>query len=187
MRTYGLEDGRKAYWPGLNAKMSELHAVVGLASLERLPGVLAERVAKARVYVDRLECATSFRVLHQPTVSAYTYCAIPIVVPCGLMKCRDTVVTALAACGIESPSHFYLPLHEQPHFRNFVERPLPVTEDLSRRVIELPFFTSMTAAQIDSVVAALQVAERAIGHRHNDLLSGLVDGSARGELIRGEG
>jgi dTDP-4-amino-4,6-dideoxygalactose transaminase len=141
--------------------------------------VLAERATKARAYIDRIERTTSFRVLYQPSASVYAYCAIAMVVQSGLIHCRDTIMTALADRGIETRSHVCLPLHQQPRFREFGERPLPLTEDLSRRVIELPFYTSTTEAEIDSIVAAFQAVEPAMGHRPKDLLTGSIDGFAR--------
>jgi dTDP-4-amino-4,6-dideoxygalactose transaminase len=41
-----------------------------------------------------------------------------------------------------------------------VDRPLPKTEALSRRVITLPFFTSITPEQIEWVVSSLETAGR---------------------------
>ncbi len=48
MRNYGIEADYNAHYPGLNGKMSELHALVGLYNLERLDGYLAARRDRAR-------------------------------------------------------------------------------------------------------------------------------------------
>jgi hypothetical protein len=46
MRNNGVDAGHRASWPGPGGRMSELHAVVGLANLERLPERMAERQQK---------------------------------------------------------------------------------------------------------------------------------------------
>src|SRR6516162_4701092 len=43
MRNYGIEDRYDAHYPGLNGKMSEFHAVIGLANLRRVEAILQER------------------------------------------------------------------------------------------------------------------------------------------------
>ena len=45
---------------------------------------------------------------------------------------------------------------------HFATRPLPKTESLSRRVITLPFFTSLTAGVMDYMVNALKEVEKEI-------------------------
>ena len=37
MRNYGIEASSEVYWPGFNGHMCELHALVGLHNLRRLP------------------------------------------------------------------------------------------------------------------------------------------------------
>ena len=54
------------------------------------------------------------------------------------------------------------PVHEQQFLRRFADRPLPATERLSRQVVTLPFFTGITAGDIDYIVDALALAERGL-------------------------
>ncbi len=58
---------------------------------------------------------------------------------------RDRVLERMKADGVRSVFH-YVPLHSSPKGRELVgEMRLPVTEDLSARLIRLPFFHGMTA------------------------------------------
>lgn len=82
MRNYGLERSGHAYWTGLDGKVSELHAVVGLASLRRLPDLMAERQRKAHAYADRIERTTSFRLTARlPSTTTQPFKNFTIVVP----------------------------------------------------------------------------------------------------------
>src|SRR5205823_1413523 len=72
MRNYGLESGHGAFWPGLNGRMSELHAAVGLSSLQRLPALMAARQRMVRAYADRLTTLPSFRLASPEGVAAQT-------------------------------------------------------------------------------------------------------------------
>ena len=57
--------------------------------------------------------------------------------------------------GIETRAYFYPPIHEQGYFTRFADRALPVTEDLSRRVITLPFSSSISEQDMTRVVEVL--------------------------------
>ena len=69
------------------------------------------------------------------------------------------MMAAIARRGVETRAYFYPPIHEQDYFRPFADRPLPVTEDLARRVITLPFYSSITEEEMALGVDALAAAE----------------------------
>ena len=75
---------------------------------------------------------------------------------------RDRVVRALEGQGIPARPYF-LPIHLQPYMVArfaYREGDFPVTEDLGRRGLALPFSSVMTEAQVEQVCRALQ---RALG------------------------
>lgn len=162
MRNYGIEANYDAHWPGLNGKMSEFHAIIGLHNLRRLDALLAERERKARYYLDQIRERTSFQTLPWPENVIHTFKDFTVLVPEALASQRDAIMAFLKERGIETRAYFYPPVHEQRFFRRFADRPLPRTEVLSRRVITLPFYTTITKAEMDYVVDALAAAERTL-------------------------
>ena len=50
MRNYGIQSNYNAHFPGVNGKMSEFHAIVGLHNLRRIDTLLAERQRRARAF-----------------------------------------------------------------------------------------------------------------------------------------
>ncbi len=162
MRNYGVEENYNAHWPGLNGKMSEFHAIVGIHNLRNLDSVLETRARKAAYYARQIEMKTSFRTLHVPKEVTHTFKDLTILVPAALKGKRDRIMQSLSEQEVETRAYFYPPIHEQKFFSRFADRALPVTEDLSRRVITLPFFTSITEEQMDTVAEALQKAERSL-------------------------
>lgn len=160
MRNYGIESNYNTFYPGLNGKMSELHSVVGLHNLKNLDWVLAERKRKAQYYVHAIESVSGFRTISVPSQVVHTYKDFTVFVPQALQGKRDEVCRELNAQGIDNRAYFYPAVHEQEYFKGYHSRPLPVTEDLSRRCITLPFFTSMTEAQMERVAEALSRSEK---------------------------
>jgi dTDP-4-amino-4,6-dideoxygalactose transaminase len=160
MRNYGIESQYNAHWPGLNGKMSEFHAIVGLYNLRRVANFVAERQCKARYYYEHIGAKTSFRTLVWPHGVVHTFKDFTIMVPETLAERREEVMRLLQERGVETRAYFSPPVHEQEFFRRYADRPLPRTEQFARQVIAVPFSTTITAAEMDTVVSALAEAER---------------------------
>src|SRR3989454_11241008 len=162
MRNYGIESNYNAFWPGMNGKMSEFHAIIGIENLKRLDHLMAERTTRARYYIDRIRKTTGFIPCAWPDNVIHTFKDLSILTPEHLDCKRDSVMDFLRDRGVETRAYFCPPLHEQRFFQPYVDRPLPATERFSRRVITLPFFTTITEEQMDYVANALAEAERSL-------------------------
>jgi len=162
MRNYGIESNYNAFLPGMNGKMSEFHAIVGIENLKRLDHLMSERTRRARYYFDRIRKTSRFIPCAWPNNVVHTFKDLSVQTPPYLDCKRDLVMAFLKDRGIETRAYFFPPLHEQRFFQPYVDRPLPVTERLSRRVITLPFFTTITEEQMDYVANALVDAERSL-------------------------
>jgi dTDP-4-amino-4,6-dideoxygalactose transaminase len=161
MRNYGVVANYNAHFPGLNGKMSEFHAIVGLHNLRRCESLIAARQERARCFREKVEHATGFRVTAWPQGIVHTFKDFTVFLPEGVpAEKRDFIMRALTQRGIETRAYFFPPVHEQEYFTRFATRPLPNTELLSRRVITLPFFSSITSGEMDYMVKALSEVER---------------------------
>lgn len=162
MRNYGIEANYNSRYPGLNGKMSEFHAIVGLYNLNRIDELLTERQSKARLYLNEIHEATGFETLPWPEGVTHTFKDFTILVPEEFIDRRDRVMAFLGERGIETRAYFHPPIHEQDMFKAYADRALPKTEALSRRVISLPFYTTIGEDDIRYVVDALVDAERSV-------------------------
>ena len=162
MRNYGIEDNYNAYYPGLNGKMSEFHAIIGLHNLRHLDTYLTTRQQNAHYYCERIQSLTNFQLIAKPDGVTHTFKDFTVLTPENLNEQRDAVIAFLKERGVETRAYFYPPVHEQCFFQRFADRALPRTESLSRRVITLPFYTNITNVEMDYVVEALAEAERTL-------------------------
>jgi len=69
---------------------------------------------------------------------------------------RDSLIAHLAQRQIQSVFH-YVPLHLSPMGRRFgrVSGGCPVTEDVSVRLLRLPFYNNMTTDEHDRIIDAV--------------------------------
>jgi dTDP-4-amino-4,6-dideoxygalactose transaminase len=160
MRNYGIEENYDAFWPGLNGKMSELHAIVGNHNLRRIEHLMSERQRKAAYYFRGIRKNTRFTQIPCPQGVVHTFKDLTIFLPAVLRGRRPELMAFLKEQGIETRAYFYPPVHEQHYFRKYADRSLPVTEELSRQVLTLPFYTSISETDMDYVIGALAEAER---------------------------
>ena len=160
MRNYGILDNYNTHFPGMNGKMSEFHAIVGYQSLKKIDWILTERTKKSGYYRSAIEQETGFRVIPTPANVKHTFKDFTVFLPGALKGKRTQVMQHLKESAIDTRAYFFPPIHEQEFFKRFHHRPLPATERLSRNVLTLPFFTTITEAQMDRVAECLKDAER---------------------------
>lgn len=150
-RNYGNSGDYDCAFPGLNARMSELHAAVALSGLVGLD----ERLTRRRALVDTFWARVSgVPGIRQPVVAdddLSTYKDLTIVVtPDELGLDVPAVTAALQAEGIDSRRYFYPPIHRQKAYADSASSlDLPVTDDLSQRVITPPLWSAMSDAEVE--------------------------------------
>ena len=140
---------------GFNYRMDELSAALGVSQIRRLESFLAKRAAVAQMYGERL---ASFDWLRPPIVKPHvTMSWFVYVVTLAADIDRNAVVDSLSAEGIPSRTYFS-PLHLQPYIQERFgtrEGMLPITEDIARRTLALPFHNNLTEGEVEDVVHAL--------------------------------
>ena len=144
-RNYGNPGDYDCQVIGLNARMSELHAAVGLASLAELPQRILRRNELVRVFQERADGVPGVRM---PTVDAAdmsTYKDLTLVIDEQLFGLDVPALSAvLAAEGIDTRRYFYPPVHQQRAYAHLGVPPvLPTTETIAPRVLTLPLWTHM--------------------------------------------
>jgi dTDP-4-amino-4,6-dideoxygalactose transaminase len=141
---------------GYNYRLDEMSAALGRVQLSRIEELLARRERVADWYADRLAEIPGVSVpARAATTTRSSWFVYVIRLDPGIE--RDVVARRLGDQGVPARPYF-LPIHLQPYM---VERfgyhkgDFPVTEDLGRRGLALPFSGVMSEAQVDTVCRAL--------------------------------
>lgn len=142
---------------GYNYRLDELSAALGLAQVQRLDALIAQRSRVAGWYDERLAdiewVETPYVVPSTTRMSWFVY-VVRIDPPAN----RDEVMRRLDAAGIPSRPYF-TPTHLQPFYRDtfgYGRGDFPVTERLGDVSLALPFSSVMTEDQVDIVCAVLR-------------------------------
>lgn len=143
--------------PGYNYRLSELACALGRVQLGRMEEMLLLRKRAAEKYHALLSGITGLELpplsLPHCTLSWFVYV---VRLPQGAD--RDLVQARLAQRGIAT-GRYFAPIHLMPAWRaQHAGTRLPLTESIARRTLALPFFNRISAAQQESVSAALRDA-----------------------------
>ena len=145
---------------GFNYRMTDVQAAIGLAQLGRLNAIVARRRELAGRYHEQLADVPGLRMAGDPPWGKANFQSFWMVLPDGFPVGRDELLRRMLAAGIASRRGI-MAAHLEPAFAGHPHVPLPVTERLTRRSLLLPLYHTMTEAEQDRVVAAVQDAGRA--------------------------
>ncbi len=140
---------------GFNFRMSDVHAAIGLAQMDRLDSLIACRRELAANYDQAFESLESLEAPKACAGFLHTYQCYCIVLTDLSPLNRTDAMRELKARGI-STRRGCMAVHLEPYFvKRFGLTRLPVAERLAARSIALPLYPTMTAEQqsyvIDSV------------------------------------
>jgi dTDP-4-amino-4,6-dideoxygalactose transaminase len=161
LRNHGIGPDPRVSGPGFNAKMSELHALVGLRSLQGLEASLARR----REYAERLrqtmtaDCPEAFTAQVIPRGMRSNFQNLGVLCRRGGQPNAQSVQTALDRAGIETRRYFWPPLHQLPAYRGRCA--LPITDAVGEAILCLPLHSRMDTHVLDRIEDALRQAARA--------------------------
>jgi len=153
-RNHGMKNVR--YWhelAGHNFRMTNLQAAIGCAQMEVLPSIMRERRRIQALYADLLreiDGATTQRF--EPDVDAVLWsCAVKLH-PEAFPQGRDGLIAQFAEVGIETRPGFY----SASQIGLYKAAPLPVCDEISRQVISLPTYPTLSNDQVASICGYLR-------------------------------
>ena len=143
---------------GFNYRLSDIAAAVGVAQVEKLDELLAQRARVATLYEEGLGSIEGVKTpIPGRGGELRSWFVYTVRLPAEAN--RDAVIAELATRGIASKA--YLPcIHLFPHLEElgYREGQFPVAEEASARSLALPFFGSMSESQVARVCAELASA-----------------------------
>ncbi len=163
-REYGNRGDYNSDFPGLNARMQEFSAMLGIRSLRLLERTAIHRNHLAAIYMQGLGKVPgiSFQKIHAKGRSSYKDFTILVdEVLFGIE--RDCLIWALRAEGVDTRKYYDPPVHLHNTYRTSWKRyegKLPVTEGLAKRALSLPMGPHLRKAAVVKICGVIERIQR---------------------------
>ena len=144
IRDFGFSRSRDIVRLGTNAKMSEIHAVLGLANLPLLDGAIHKRKMITECYKRILGNHVDYQ---QYDADSYNYAYMPII-----LKDEPTTIRVVEHLQTHNafPRRYFHPSLSEITVL-FPQQPCPISEDISKRILCLPIYPDLTLEQVEHI------------------------------------
>jgi dTDP-4-amino-4,6-dideoxygalactose transaminase len=160
LKNFGFADEVTVVAPGINGKMNEFQAALGLLQLKQIDDAIQRRKAIDTYYRKALKNVQGIRLLPLPENSRQNYSYFPILVESDYPLSRDELYQKFKNNGVYARRYFYPLVSEFPMYRGLSSAKsgnLPVAHSISRGIICLPIYPDLHDDQIDKVISLIDV------------------------------
>lgn len=150
LRFFGHDEKKDIVDEGMNGKMTEIHAALGLANLKWLNDVLRDRKEKYELYMDMLGKCGFIKFQKFPPDS-YNYSYMPV-----LFENESRMLAAADMLNKNNiyPRRYFYPALNTVEFLS-VKEEFPTSVDLASRILCLPLFYTLKKTDIEYICSLI--------------------------------
>lgn len=140
--------------PGINGKMSEFNAALGLLQLKYIDQALARRRTIDVAYRERLKNVRGIHCLSDAGEKIANYAYFPIQIQADYPLSRDALYQKLKNNGIHPRRYFYPLITDFPMYRGLPsahQKNLPVASAAAQQVLCLPIYPDLEMSVVDEI------------------------------------
>ncbi|MFO1418092.1 MAG: DegT/DnrJ/EryC1/StrS family aminotransferase [Methylotetracoccus sp.] len=159
LKNFGFADEVTVVAPGINGKMSEFQAALGLVQLRYAEQCIAARCAIDTRYREQLAGIDGIRALPLPADTVSNYAYFPILVEPGYGLTRDGLYHSLRSNGVHARRYFYPLISDFPMYRGLPSAApanLPVARRIAEQVLCLPIYPGLRHEDQDRVLRVIR-------------------------------
>jgi len=158
LRAHGSDSRYHHIMFGLNYRMTDIAAAIGLNQLSKLDEFLDKRRNHGKILYSRISEIDGItpQKIQQGVNHSYSY--FPLCLDHDSYTCsRDKFIQALRAENISCAVHYPIPLTQQPAIKELYNpEPCPVSDDVATRIFSVPMFPDLTNENLDNIVEGLK-------------------------------
>ena len=156
LKNFGFVNETTVVAPGINSKMNEVQAALGLVQLKHHPENIEKRKAVAEMYRQSLKGISGISCLSEPEKTEPNYAYFPILVDEHLYgMSRDELYEKLRKNNIYGRRYFYPLISEFSMYKGIDSAEpanLPVARKMAERVICLPIYPELSKDIVKSII-----------------------------------
>lgn len=143
---------------GLNYRMTDIAAVIGLNQLSNLDRYIARRRYCGKILENGIKKIEGLYPQKIEKGVNHSYSYFSLVIDPELFNCtRDEFLEALRAENIDCAVHYPTPLTKQPAIINLMKpEECPISEDISKRIFSLPMHPELTDEDLEKIMVGVE-------------------------------
>lgn len=161
LKNFGFVDEVTVVAPGINGKMSEINAAIGLLQLKHIDGALARRKEIDATYRQQLTDVKGIHCLNDAGEKLANHAYFPVLVHPDYPLSRDALYEQLKNHGIHARRYFYPLISDFPMYHSMTSAQhanLLVATDASSKVLCLPIYPALQPHEQQRVIDLIQGA-----------------------------
>jgi dTDP-4-amino-4,6-dideoxygalactose transaminase len=158
LKNFGFVDEVTVVAPGINGKMSEFNAALGLLQLKRIDEALQKRKTIDVCYREELAGVKGIHCLPDAGEKVANYAYFPILVQPEYSLNREELYQKLRDNGIYARRYFYPLISDFPMYRGLpsaAQSNLPVASKAASEVICLPIYPALEAFDQENIISLI--------------------------------
>lgn len=163
LKNFGFEDETSVIAPGINGKMSEFNAALGLLQLDYIDAAMLRRKEIDEVYRERLATVEGIECLEHSGEAKANYAYFPILVRGNYGLSRDELYALLKRHDIHTRRYFYPLISDFPMYRSLPSSDphlLPMAGKAASEVLCLPIYPDLSLDTVHEIAGLIADQKR---------------------------
>jgi len=158
LKNFGIDGETSVIEPGINGKMSEFNAALGLLQLEYIDDLIEQRKHIALTYQMQLQGVRGVQIVGPFEQKKANYSYFPILITDEYRMSRDELYESLKLIGVNTRRYFYPLISAFPMYQHLPTADKanhPVAFQLSNQILCLPIFPGIQTSVVEKVCALI--------------------------------
>lgn len=154
LRNFGIQSEELVEAVGINGKMNEFCAAMGLENLKLYKQEQDKRKIVKKFYDEHLANVEGIRIPQMPNNTTNSYQYYPIIIEDSYPLTRNELYEKFKAINILSRKYFYPACHDYECYKNDLTVKLAnlgVTDDLKMKVLCLPYYGALKTEDLETI------------------------------------
>lgn len=167
LKNFGFRSETNVVDAGINGKMNEIQAAIGLLQLKHLEQAISHRQQLDALYRSQLADIPGIKIPPPSPAVQHNYGYFPILVENDFPLSRDALYQALRDHEIYVRRYFYPLISDFPMYCDLpsaISENLVLAKDIAHKVICLPIYPALSPAQLESICEHIRNATSCLSH-----------------------
>jgi dTDP-4-amino-4,6-dideoxygalactose transaminase len=159
LKNFGFADEVTVMAPGINGKMNEAQAALGLLQLKYVAAAIERRRAIDARYRQALAGVRGITCIAKTAETVPNYASFPILVGEGYPMARDQLYSRMRERGIHPRRYFYPLISDLPMYRGLPSANpanLPVASRIAAQILCLPLYPGLADDDVDAIAGMIR-------------------------------